>query len=336
MGIFSKKNYEGDKKRDDLIHCNKFIQDLPAHYGKRHRFPQLNDQEETQYNIVLKYLQSEELNLVVGSSTVEASDASVSQLRESEKLWLTKECITRFLRATKWDAKCAIERLTKTIMWRREIGCTLAGTLINYETIAKENEDGRLIFLGYDRKRQLVCLLKYRSNSTLPTFVQLQQIIWFLEVSSILSPQGSEKVTVLVDFNPEYNSSESISFKEFLPLSFTKQVINILQDNYPELLERAVIENVPAFVWPFLKLIHPLIDPSTRKKLIFEEPFENYVEADQLEQRHNGRVVFDYDVDIYWPHLKNVIEERRRHQLKRFQELGGVVGLSEYDLKMDN
>ena len=32
------------------------------------------------------------------------------------------ECLLRYLRATKWDANAAIERLEGTLKWRREYG----------------------------------------------------------------------------------------------------------------------------------------------------------------------------------------------------------------------
>jgi hypothetical protein len=61
-------------------------------------------------------------------------------LVDVEKMWLSYECILRYLRASKWKVDVAIQRLEATLKWRREYGM--------YETVPAdvEPEVGVLFF----------------------------------------------------------------------------------------------------------------------------------------------------------------------------------------------
>ncbi|KAF5014288.1 hypothetical protein F66182_14785 [Fusarium sp. NRRL 66182] len=49
-----------------------------------------------------------------------AKNASESPLTDDERMWLTRECLLRFLRATKWNVADAIKRIRATLAWRRD------------------------------------------------------------------------------------------------------------------------------------------------------------------------------------------------------------------------
>lgn len=62
---------------------------------------------------VLQHFKSlEELSVAEGAT-------EGAPLTEKEKFWLTQDEMYRFIRATKCDAKAAIARLEKTLIWRR-------------------------------------------------------------------------------------------------------------------------------------------------------------------------------------------------------------------------
>ena len=42
---------------------------------------------------------------------------------------------------------------------------------------------------------------------------------------------------------------------------------------------------------------------------------------------------FEYKHDKYWPALVSMCEERRKQQMEKWRELGGTVGLKEWDVK---
>lgn len=91
--------------------------------------------------------------------------------------------------------------------------------------------------------------------------------------------------------------------------------------------------NIPLLAWTFLKLIHPFIDPLTREKLVFDQPFVNYVPTEQLDKDFGGEVNFDYDHKQYWPAMIKDAEVKKQHYLDRFEKFGSRIGLSEVDLR---
>ena len=54
--------------------------------------------------------------------TTSAKSSPESPLTDSERLFLTRECLLRYLRATSWNAVHAETRLKATLVWRREYG----------------------------------------------------------------------------------------------------------------------------------------------------------------------------------------------------------------------
>ena len=69
-----------------------------------------------------------------------AKGAEEEALSDTERIWLTRECLLRYLRATKWNLPQATQRLRDTVVWRREYG-TDAFTA---DYISEENATGKL------------------------------------------------------------------------------------------------------------------------------------------------------------------------------------------------
>lgn len=90
---------------------------------------------------------------------------------------------------------------------------------------------------------------------------------------------------------------------------------------------------VPWFVWGFLKLINPFIDPLTREKIVYDEPLDRYVPREQLEKRFGGDLDFEYDHSVYWTHLHEICGRKRDAYAKRWRERGCRIGDSEFILK---
>jgi hypothetical protein len=91
---------------------------------------ELTPHEQSAYDQVLNHLKSI-AEFPVSSSKKNTERAPLS---ESEKYFLSKECILRYLRATKWNIKEAQKRLEGTIVWRREYGTdTLTAEIVEPE-----------------------------------------------------------------------------------------------------------------------------------------------------------------------------------------------------------
>jgi CRAL/TRIO, N-terminal domain len=90
----------------------------PALSAKRPGRVQLTEVEQSKYDIVEEYLQ----NLTTLPVSSAKKNKEFKPLTERERFWLTRECILRYLRATKWNVNEAKKRLEGTIVWRREYG----------------------------------------------------------------------------------------------------------------------------------------------------------------------------------------------------------------------
>lgn len=78
--------------------------------------PPLTAEEREKYNAVLEHVKS------ITELPVAENSKEKAPLCDEELAWLTKECILRYLRATKWKESDAKKRIEGSIVWRREYG----------------------------------------------------------------------------------------------------------------------------------------------------------------------------------------------------------------------
>lgn len=336
MRLFHRKGNEVTWKPDDFIPVNKFISQPPERYTKPQPQDNLDSEQRTIYQSILNHFLDPLLYLPVDGLAKQVNDSnSYSKLSDYERFWLSKECILRYLRATKWNKERTLKRIHETLLWRRQFG------LDNYNFIeetarlvADENITGKMLLLGYDRCRQLVLILKNYKQNTEPSYTQVKQLVWFLEAACILTPKGTEAWSFVIDLHRySDNNNNVLSQYEHPPLSLTKQVLNIVQDHYPERLYKCLVFNVPTSMWTFLKIIHPLINTVPRKKIIYDTPVDHHIESDQLSSEYGGKLHFVYDHTVYWPNLVETVTARKREQLQKFNEMGQTPGTSEYELR---
>ena len=116
------------------------------------------------------------------------------------------------------------------------------------------------------------------------------------------------------------------------------QVLNILQDHYPERLGRAFVINVPFLLNAFYKMLNPFIDPVTREKLKFNPNCvkEGHFESNMLVKKNwgGGRTI-EYVHEKYWPALLKLAGETREKHKERWRKLGGKIGVKEWDYKVE-
>lgn len=161
---------------------------------------------------------------------------------EEEIMWLTRECILRYLRATKWNAPEAAKRLLATLTWRREFGL-LEHTA---EHISPENETGKQIIFGYDDHARPCHYLNPGRQNTESSHRQVEHLVYMLErVIDIMVP-GQESLALLINFKQSKSRSNTSP-----PIGIAREVLHILQTHYPERLGRACVINSKSF--PFIK-----------------------------------------------------------------------------------
>jgi hypothetical protein len=251
-----------------------------------------------------------------------AAGSPKAPIEENERMFMTRDCLLRYLRADKWNVSAAETRLRNTLSWRREYGLKE----ITAETIGIENETGKQVILGWDNEGRPCQYLRPSKQNTERSPRQIQHLVFMLETSIALMPPGQETLALLINF-AETKSGQGAT------LAQGKQTMYILQNHYPERLGRALVTNVPFMIWGFFKLITPFIDPLTREKIKFNDDSAIHVPREQLLKESGGDVEFEYDHSLFWPALNKLADGKRAEQKARWEKAGKRVGEYEMYLK---
>ncbi|KAK3899845.1 CRAL-TRIO domain-containing protein [Staphylotrichum tortipilum] len=252
---------------------------------------------------------------------IPSTKGKAGPLTDAERFWLTRDCLLRYLRATKWHEKDAERRLLETLTWRREYGVED----LTADHISPENETGKQIAVGYDKEARVCHYLNPGRQNTDPSPRQVQHLVFMVERVIDIMPPGQETLALLINFKQSKSRSNTAP-----GIGLAREVLHILQHHYPERLGKALIINMPWIVTGFFKLITPFIDPLTREKLKFNEDMATYVPAEQMwSEFSSGKLEFEYDHEVYWPALQKLCGERRAARWERWVAAGQRIGESE-------
>lgn len=155
-------------------------------------------------------------------------------LSDDERLWLSRECIIRFLRATKWQERESEKRLLETLAWRREYGVEN----LTPGMISSENETGKQLIVGYDKNARPCHYLNPAKQNTDPSPRQIQHLVYMVERVIDLMPPHQETLSLLINFKPGKNRGNTAP-----GINIGRECLHILQMHYPERLGRALIIN---------------------------------------------------------------------------------------------
>ncbi|TFY66799.1 hypothetical protein EVG20_g4284 [Dentipellis fragilis] len=286
---------------------------------------ELTPAQEEMYAKVLAHFDDAEYRLPSEGKSKE-EDKEKGELSEDEKFWLSRECLLRYLRATKWHVGQSIERLEGTLKWRHEFGLwDMTPAHVEPECVT-----GKEIVFGYDtQRRPALYMIPSRQNTT-ESPRQIEFAVFMLERALDLAGPGVESIVLMINFG---DRGKSPTF------ATSRTVLNILQSHYPERLGAALILNVPFILNAFFKLISPFIDPITRTKMKFNPKAveDGLFTADELfaQGGWGGAREFEWDHAQYWPSLLKTCAERREKHYARWRELGAKVGVSEWDYKIE-
>lgn len=295
----------------------------------------LTEEEQEKYDMVLKHF-TEYINKEI--PVHDKVGAASHPILPEERAWLTKECFLRYLRATKWKVDAAIKRIEETLIWRRTFGVvyvpghTEDEKFITKELVEVENETGKNLMIGYDNDNRPCLYLRNGYQNTNASMRQVQHLVFMLERIIQFMPPGQDTLALMTDFKaaPEHLKLSA----KFPSISTSKQVLHILQHHYPERLGKGLFTNIPWIGYTFFKVVGPFIDPYTRLKTIYDQPFENFVPKEQLDKEFNGLLDFEYKHDVYWPEMNKMAERKHKNYMDNFEKYGGGIGLSEYDLRI--
>jgi len=277
---------------------------------------ELTAEQQTKYDALLEDVKT--------WTEIPSTTGKGGSISDSEIFWLTRECLLRYLRATKWNVPEASKRLLATLTWRREYGVeSLTG-----EHISPENETGKQIILGYDIAARPCHYLNPGRQNTEASPRQVQHLVFMVERGIDMMVPGQETLALLINFKKSEKRSNTAP-----GIGQGREVLNILQTHYPERLGRALIINIPWIVNGFFKLITPFIDPMTRTKLKFNDDMRQHVPPEQLWNEFHGDLAFDYEHDVYWPKLMDICQKKHDEQYERWVKAGKHFGESEVYLR---
>ncbi|MCJ1268249.1 hypothetical protein MMC22_008136 [Lobaria immixta] len=251
--------------------------------------------------------------------TSSAAKSPTSPIADPERMWLTRECLLRYLRAAKWSLPNATKRLLATLVWRREYLDPSHGP--NY--FSPENETGKCVIYGWDTAGRTCLYLNPAAQNTSNDNKQVEHLFFMMERCIEVLLPGQETLTLLVNFKGATNG----------PVGQGRAVLHILQTHYPERLGKALIINLPWVLRGFFKIINPFIDPDTREKIKYDQDLNEFVPSEQLLKNYGGEVDFVYDHQAYWPAMLELAANRRREYTANWVRAGKHLGESERFLR---
>ncbi len=189
--------------------------------------PPLTPEQQKKYDDLLKVISS-----WTEVPETSAKGASKSAITDSERMFLTRECLLRYLRATKWVKAEAEARLMATLVWRREYGVEK----LTADYISVENETGKQVITGYDINARPCHYLVPSRQNTPRSDKQIQHLVFMLERVIDLMVPGQETLALLINF-AETKSGQGATVGQ------GRQTLYILQNHYPERLGRALVTN---------------------------------------------------------------------------------------------
>lgn len=199
----------------------------PLDTAKPEKSAELTPDQQSKYEAVLKTVSS-----WTKIPTKSEKDAPTAPITDDERMWLTRECLLRYLRATKWNVAQAEERLQGTLTWRREYGMKK----LTPDYISIENETGKQVNLGYDIHGRPCLYLLPSNQNTERSDRQVEHLVFMLERVIDIMPPNQETLALIVNFN-ETKSGQNASIGQ------ATQTLHILQNHYPERLGRALVIN---------------------------------------------------------------------------------------------
>ncbi|GJM97700.1 hypothetical protein PR202_ga14646 [Eleusine coracana subsp. coracana] len=190
----------------------------------------------------------------------------------------TDVVLLKFLRARDFKAGAAFEMLRKTLRWRRDWKGFAAGE----EEAAElpEELEGACYLDGADREGHPVCYnalgvfadeAVYKkalgTEEGKARFLQWRVRAMERHVADLdLKPGGVSSLLQVTDLRNSPGPA-----KKDLRVA-VKQVLDLFQDNYPELVTRNILINVPFWYYAFSTLFYPFMTQRTKSKFVIARP----------------------------------------------------------------
>jgi hypothetical protein len=227
-------------------------------------------------------------------------EAKVAELKDALGLlsgrnlkFCNDACLKRYLEARSWSVDKSKKMLEETLKWRE----TYKPEEIRWHEVAHEGETGKISRANFhDRNGRTVLILRPGFQNTTSGEDNVRHWVYLLENAILNLAEGQEQISWLIDYT-------GFSITTSTPLITARDVVNILQNHYPERLAVAFLYDPPRFFQPFWKALRYFLDPKTSQKVKFVYPNNNdsvelmksYFDVDNLPQEFGGKATMKYD-----------------------------------------
>ena len=175
-------------------------------------------------------------------------------------LALTDATFLRYLRARNYDVTKSSLMLRATIKWRHDFG--LKDMSPWSETLQLEATTGKMYIRGFDKDGHILLYMRPGNENTKNHDGNMKHTVYILEraIAIMESITGQQKLMMIIDY-------DGFSMSKAPPFKTSKEVLDTLQNHYPERLYRAYCINAPWFMNAFWTAIWPFIDAVTKLKI---------------------------------------------------------------------
>lgn len=231
-------------------------------------------------------------------------DAKVNELRIAlgslsgrSLKYCNDACLKRYLEARNWNIDKAHKMLEETLKWR----ATYKPDEIRWHEISHEGETGKVSRANFhDRHGRTVLIMRPGMQNTKDAEGNIRHLVYLIENSILNLGEGQEQMSWLIDFT-------GLSLSNSVPVRTARDIINILQNHYPERLAIAFLYNPPRIFEAFWKAVKYFLDPKTSQKVKFVYPknkdsvevMKSFFDVDNLPNEFGGKATLKYDHDEF-------------------------------------
>ncbi|KAK2357358.1 phosphatidylinositol transfer protein [Trifolium repens] len=219
--------------------------------------------------------------------------AAIGPLSGRRLKYCTDPCLRRYLEARNWNVDKAKKMLEESFKWRS----TYKPEEIRWAEVAHEGETGKVSRANFhDRLGRTVLIMRPGMQNTASEENNIKHLVYLLENAVLNLSEGQEQMSWLIDFT-------GFSFSTKLSIKTARDIIQILQNHYPERLGIAFVYNPPRIFQAFFKAIKYFLDPKTAQKVKFVYPnnkdsvelMKSLFDMDNLPSEFGGKATLKYD-----------------------------------------
>ncbi|KAG7990165.1 hypothetical protein I3843_02G011800 [Carya illinoinensis] len=165
----------------------------------------------------------------------------------------------------------------------------------------------------------------------------VRHLVYLLENAILNLPEGQEQMSWLIDFTG-FSLNTSVSVKT------SREIINILQNHYPERLAVAILYSPPRVFQALWKAVKYFLDPKTFQKVKFAYPknkesvelMKTFFDVENLPSEFGGKATLKYDHEEFsrlmaQDDVKTAkfwgLDEKPQHTMNAIEDRGDIESM---------